>query len=508
MAATIETPELGIHDFVAMARRRMWWIIVPAIVGPVLALGLTRVLPPRFRSQTLVLVEQQRVPDKYVTPVVTEQLNRRLTTLQEQILSGSRLQPIIERFDLYKQDRDKVSMDELVSRLRSDVEVTPIRPQTRSRDDQIPGFYVAASADSPRTAQLICGEIVAMFTADNLRAREQQAQGTTDFLASQLADAKANLDRQDAVLAQFKRQHLGQLPSDQQQNTQMLATLGGQLEVINQSLAQAQQQKALQESLISQQSAALHSTAASETGSPIDLQRQLSTLRTQLADLEVRYTKDHPDVRKLRAQVSQLERDLQRSERSVEVSTSRPVVEPPELIQLRAALRGTEINIAARLKEQDRLTQEIKRYQDRLQLSPLVEEQYKQITRDYETALQFYNDLLSKKTESEMATKMERQQQGEQFRVMDPPNLPGKPDFPDRVKFAGGGLGGGMVLGIGMAFLLEMRQRRLWNAEDVEKLLRMPVLSWIPELRGKTGKPVSVPTSSREPKRKVARAIS
>ena len=117
-----------------------------------------------------------------------------------------------------------------------------------------------------------------------------------------------------------------------------------------------------------------------------------------------------------------------------------------------------------------------------------MEQQYKELTRDHQTALGFYNDLLAKKTQSEMATDMERRQQGEQFRVMDPANLPTRPSYPNRQLFAASGLGVGLMLGLGMAMLFELRDKSLRNERDVEFYLQLPTLAVLPSIQGANGR--------------------
>jgi uncharacterized protein involved in exopolysaccharide biosynthesis len=162
--------------------------------------------------------------------------------------------------------------------------------------------------------------------------------------------------------------------------------------------------------------------------------------------------------------------------------------EPPEIQKLRSEIRLASESVREKTREHQRLQKQIQMYQERVELSPKVEQQYKELTRDYTTALGFYNELLAKKTESEMATDLERRQQGEQFRVMDPPNLPERPSFPNRPLFALGGLGGGLVLGLGIAMVVEMRDKSMRTDRDVEFYLQLPTLGLIPTLKWPNGR--------------------
>src|SRR5271163_1888000 len=275
------TRELTPADYIAMLRRRWVLIVVLALVGPPLAYGVSRVLPERFRSQTLVLIEQPTVSNKIVDSLDTSDINQRLSSMQQQILSRSRLEPIIRQFNLYPQDVNQKSMDELVGRLQRSIEVTPILPMAETRAQQLPGFYIAVTMDNGRNAQEVCTAITSLFIEQNLRLRQEHSEVTTQFLAQELASAKASLDEQDGKLAAFKSHHIGELPEDEQTNLNLLTGLTSQLDASTQALARAQQDKPFTESLLSQQVVAFQ---ASQTGrDPETLEQQLIAAQAHLS---------------------------------------------------------------------------------------------------------------------------------------------------------------------------------------------------------------------------------
>ncbi|MGH9557025.1 MAG: XrtA system polysaccharide chain length determinant [Terriglobales bacterium] len=476
--------ELSLNDYVMILRRRRWWVIVPALVFPVALYLVSLKLPERYTSQTLVLVEQQKVPTAYVKPVVTEEITARLATMQGQILSRSRLQPIIERFGLYK-ERKSVPMEVLVEEVRSHITISGVRSDIAARTGGLPGFNIAFTADDPRVAQQVCAEITSMFVEENLKAREQRAQGTTDFLGKQLEEAKQTLDEQDAKLAEFKRRNVGGLPGQEQVNLSLAMGFSTQLDAATQAVNRAQQDKAYLESLLSQQLAARNTEIGTNT--PEALDRQLTSLQSQLVALQARYTDDHPDVIKAKSDIAKVQQRL--AEVSA-ASTTEPKItlqDPPEIRQLRAQIHQAEQTIRTKTQDQERARQAMGAAQARLQLSPSVEEAFKTVTRDYQTALNFYTELLVKKTQSEMATDMERRQQGEQFRVIDPANLPEKPSFPDRPLFALAGLGLGLAFGIGMVVVMETKDRAMRSEHDVTQYLGLPTLAVMPTIAHANG---------------------
>ncbi len=477
-AVTGEERQLGLQEILEIAKRRLWWIVVPAIVGPIAGYLISLKITPVFTSQAFVLVEQQKVPDTFVPSMITDQLETRLMTMQDQILSRSRLQPLIEQFGFYKGDLGRASMDELVARLRKAIKVTPIRPDS---SNALRGFYVAVDADNPVTAQRVCSRVLSMFMEENLNARSKRAEDTTEFLTGQLNDAKRRLDDNDSKLADFKTRYLGRLPTDEQSNLQMLSTLSSRLDAVNEAIAQAQQQRVMQSSILAQQNASARVVHAAAV-KPSDLEKQIADLRSQLAALETRYTPEHPEVVKTKGQIEAMQRQLELA-RAVppepDSSASVSVPENPESAQLRASVQAIDESIKSKRAEQARLEAQISTFQARIQLSPVVEEQFKGLTRDYESALQFYNELLTKKTQSEMVRDLEQRREGEQFRVMDAPSLPTKPSSPDQQKFALGGLISGFALGAMLAAILEMRERVIRTEKDIDVQIGIPVLAVI-----------------------------
>ncbi len=267
----------------------------------------------------------------------------------------------------------------------------------------------------------------------------------------------------DSKLAAFKKQYVGQLPGDEENNLKILMGLNSQLEANTQTLNRAVQDKSYTESLLAQQLSAWRS--AQTSNNPETLQKQLADLQSQLVQLEARYTEDHPDVIKAKADIAGVKKKL------AEANTASPQVSDP-------AEKASSSEPPTR--DQKRLQQEIQVYQGRVSLSPAIEEQYKQMARDYDNAQKNYQDLLANKSKSDFALKMEQQQQGEQMRLLNPANLPDTPTFPNRLMFAGGGLGAGLGLGLGIALWMEMRDKSIRTEADAEAAMELPMLVAIP----------------------------
>jgi uncharacterized protein involved in exopolysaccharide biosynthesis len=495
----IENRVLDLDDYLAIARRRVKVVAFAALVAAVMGLLISFAFSAQFTSSSLVLVERQTIPAGYVKPIVTASLIDRIVSLEQKVLSRSQLEAMVQRLDLTKGGK---SLDDVVDNVQHNVTFAEADPSASSssgspssssnisrKSTDFVGFNVRFTASNPQVAQRICAEITSMVLAENAKMREQVAVSTTDFLSRQLTEAKNSLDQKDQELAAFKSRHLGQLPNDVETNARILNGLNAELDANTQSLNRAQQDKAYGESLLAQQVAAWNSSQTSQTEETIG--QRLVALRTQLVTLEARYTDDYPDVIKAKSDIAALEAkqkemdgskaDDSKAQEGASNSTKRKA-EPAQILQLRERVHQDEATIARATGEEKRLQQLIDSYQSRLTLSPQVEEQYEQLTRDNEVAHRLYDTLLANKSESEIQTDLERSQQGEQLRLLDPAGLPDSPSFPVRWKFAGGGLAGGFTLGLAIAFWFEVRDRTIRDERDVFAAIELPTLgslTWV-----------------------------
>lgn len=466
---------LVIEDYFAILKRRGWMIIIPALLMPILAIAITYKLTPIYTSQTLVLIEPQTVPDTYVKPIIATDLDSRLASMKEQILSRSRLEPIIERFNL---GTPGMNMDDRLTKTRKDIGIEPIHSEIPGAGG-LPGFTISFTASDPHTAQLVCREITSLFVSENLHAREQSAEGTTQFLKGQLDQAKANLDAQDQKLAEFQKQYMGTLPEQQGSNMEMLNTLNTQLDAATQSLTRMENDKTMVESMLAQESRQTQ-TVPGQKSSPQADQIQLQKLESQLTDLKARYTPDYPDVVAMQRQISDLKREMATAPPPSSAATpAAPRYDSPGTMQLRAQVTAMTQAITQKRQQQAELQAQIRTYQDRIQSSPLVEAKMKDLTRGHQQAQEFYDSLLGKMNNSQMATDLERRQQGENFRIMDDANLPDAPTFPNRTMFAVGGLVLGLGLGVLLIAFLEYQDKSLRTERDVWAFTQLPTLATI-----------------------------
>jgi polysaccharide chain length determinant protein (PEP-CTERM system associated) len=489
--------ELQMDDYLAMVRRRLKVILIPALVAPLAGFGISYLLPPKYSSQSTVLVEGQKVPDNYVMPVITADFAQRVQTLSQEVLSPSRLRPVIHSLNLVKPEdegsligdiQQNMQVEPVITTMSAAVAASPTAKTKKpsASNEPVPGFTVNYTDSDPVRAQKICNALTSLIVDENLKSRSEVAQSTTDFLSRQVDDAKRALDDQDAKLAAFKKQYMGQLPTDVDNNMRMLMSLNSQLDASTQTLSRAQQDKAYTESMLAQQITSWKSSLSSTN--PQTLQQELAQLQGQLMQLQARYTDDYPDVIKTRADIAEVEKKLKEvnaasaSASASDSTENASATEPPEIRQLRLQVHQYQNVIAQATLDQKKLQNSIALYQSRTAMSPNVEEEYKRLTRDNDNAQAFYKDLLAKRSSAGLGTSMENQQEGEQMNIVATAGLPKDPSFPVRPLLAAGGFGAGLALGALIAIFLEFSDKSIRTERDAAAVMDLPLLISVPWL--------------------------
>src|ERR1700674_2518530 len=315
MAEELDEPVFRSWDeYWAIAVRRRWWILLPLFFVWAAVWGVSWFLPVTYQSESLILVEQQKVPDQYVVPNVTSDLQQRLQSLTEQILSRTRLQATIDRLHLYSRSGGRLNSGDPVEQMRNDIKIELV--SAPDHPGEYTAFKMRYSAGSPELAQRVSGELSSLFIAENVNAQRQLSENTTAFLESQLVDARANMAEQEAKVAAFKAKHLGELPSQLESNMQILAGIQSQLQSAQQTMDAARQQKLYLESLLQQYQSVQASMGGGNSAAapPQTLETELTAMRLKLQDLQSRYTEGHPDVITLKEKIAQAERLKKQSE--------------------------------------------------------------------------------------------------------------------------------------------------------------------------------------------------
>jgi polysaccharide biosynthesis transport protein len=468
-----------IERLLSVLVRRRWAIlgVVPiAVLGTIIVLSL---IPNTYRSEAILLVVQQQVPQRYVLPTSTTDMREALQATTEEVLSRNHLLAIIDEFGLYTNDRKRLSPESIIERMHRDIAIEPIENQSPQKD--VSSFKISFIANNAQLAQAVTSKLTSLFIEQNLETREHQATTTTDFLREQLETAKNKLSEAEEDVRKFKMEHLGELPEQQPGNLAIIAGLETQLQITMASLSRAQEQRQFLESLSDYRTQGIAS--------------ELARLKFERAKLLDHYTPQYPAIIKLSEKIAGTEASLKSmqiwrtgSEESLaDGSVEAPSgVSPPDndisLGQLRGQLVANRLEIQNLSKDQKELQRKVNEYQQRLNATPIREQQLAGILRNYDQLKQDYSELLTKESQSQMAADLEKRQEGQQFRQVDRPSLPTVPFSPNRIKLSVGGAAAGIGLGLALAFMLDLMDRSFHSEEDLSQRFAVPIVVGVPLL--------------------------
>ena len=459
--------------------RRKWHIVLPALLVAAGASWWIHRLPNRYRSEALLLVAAPRVPETFVRSTVTTRSADRLQSITHQILSRTELERIIRDFDLYADSRKADAMQDIVDSMRArDIEIRPVKGDA---------FRLGFTAGSPDVAMQVAERLVSLFVVQSSLDRATLAEGADRFLEAQLEDARRKLIDNETKLAEYRRRHNGQLPTQLEANVRGLHNTEMQLQALADALNRDRdRQLVLERSLKDAGLSALIEirtpVASGDTAKPTAAE-QLERAEASLEEMRSTLTEQHPDVVAQKQTIAELRKRKEAdSARQVESATASAAdqLRRSRVEELRTELAGVERQIAQKTAEEDRLRTVLLSYQRRIEDAPARETELAALTRDYDTLQQTYRALLGKKQESAIAANLERQQVGAQFKVLDPPRLPEQPFAPNRTRLYVAGVAAGLTIGVFFAGFIERFDRRLRTKEDVRLALGLPVLAAIP----------------------------
>jgi polysaccharide chain length determinant protein (PEP-CTERM system associated) len=488
------------EDVLRIAWTRKWIILIPFVIASIAAGAYAWHLPNRYVSETLILVVPQRVPESYVRSTVTTRIEDRLQSISQQILSRTRLERVINDFQLYQRERQNQVLEDIVERMRADIEVQIVKGDA---------FRVSYVSDNPRSAMRVTERLASLFIEENLRDREVLAEGTSEFLSSQLESARRRLVEHEQKLEAYRRRYSGELPSQVEANLQVIQNTQMQVQALVESINRDRDRRLLLERMLSDQTTPVSTPIAATTpegqgrsqtegddgaggisggitgGSTHE---KLAHARASLAALETRLKPEHPDVVRMKRVVADLEKQAEAEAIQVPLSPEavRASADPVDPVrrrrvrELRAEIDALDTQLKQKEEEEKRLRSASSAYQGRVEASLTRESELAELMRDYETLQATYTSLLAKKEDSQMAANLERRQIGEQFKILDPARLPERPFSPNRPQIALIGALAGLALGLGLAGLMEYRDTTLKTDDDVISALALPVLAVVP----------------------------
>jgi polysaccharide chain length determinant protein (PEP-CTERM system associated) len=477
------------EDVVRILTRRAWIVVLTLMMCVGAAVAVSKRLPNQYRSETLIMLIPQRISETYVRAQVTAKIEDRLNSLEDQILSRSRLERIILDLNLYPALRRKLPMEDVVQRMRDDINV-----KVEGKES----FRISYISQESKTAQKTTERLASLFIEENMRDRENVAEDTNQFLESQLEDAKRRLQTQEKKLEEYQSLHGGELPAQRAINLQAIQNAQVQLQTLAETSDRARERRLLIERQIAdlqdnslfvapppQAAAAAPEAVPTESAS-----QQLVLAHARLDGLLSRYKPEHPEVRALQRTIHELEAKAAAEKQRPTTTAADAIKDLPPVERARQQriregklqIEDIDRQLAEKQEQERRLRALVADYQAKLDAAPKRESDLVELTRDYTTLQASYQSLLTKREEAKLAANLERRNIGEQFKVLDPAKAPERPFSPNRIAIDVGGAGAGFFLGMLMIGLLEYRDSSFKSEDDVVRVLNLRVLALVPSM--------------------------
>ena len=473
-----------------------------------------------YRAEAVILVDSQKIPENFVASTVQVSLQDSLSTISKQVLSSDHLLKIIDDFNLYPLDRNRKPVEDLVERMRSrDLNVKLERSLSGNRSG---AFRISYEGPNPVVAAGVVNRVTDLFVKENVKTRGQRAQGTSEFIETQLAQAKRNLEEQEANLSKYKLQWAGELPQQEGALMGTLSMLHAELQGNQDSLNRAEQNRQMLENSLSFAETALQSASRALTPAPVsgettsaassaiasapEPQLQSEILEGQLQSAKRRYFDDHPEVKRLTLELEQVRqaeartpaapRQPKQVDQKASPSNSRPAPVSPMLLadfnrekervfNLKSQLESVKRELEVRNNDRRRILGEIAEHQTRVGKLPIREQQMASLTRDYEISKLSYRSLHDKKLSAEISAEMEKSEQSERFTIAEPARIPIKPSAPNRLLYGVVASFGSLISSLVLCLSLELKRHTFLGEWELPR--HIPVLGRIPKISSSVG---------------------
>ena len=522
-----------LSDYIDAFRRRRKSIVTVAVVIFAISVIVALVWPPTYRSSATILIEEQEIPQDLVRSTVTSFAAQRIQTISQTVMTRANLMQIIDKYNLYRTRRRYDTTEEILDRMRKDINVEMINadvidPRTGRPTAATIAFSLSFDGEAPAVTQKVASELTTLYLNENLKKREEKASETYDFLSTEADRLRSHIADLEAKLATFKEKNAGRLPELVSLNMQLRERTEGELRDVEGQLRALDDRKFYLEGQLAQINpmnpvrgddgqlvpdpvtrlkmlrARYISASAKyapdhpdvvrlrreiqalekETGdvnSSSEQAKELAKLRSELAAAREKYSPDHPDVIRLTKAVEAQEAAL-KQQPAPEREAAKEKPDNPAYITLQAQLEGIKTQRESLTAEHERLKAKLAEYEKRLQASPEVERNYSMLNRDYQSSVARYQEIKRKQNEAQIGQELEKERKGERFSLIDPAQLPEQPVKPKRPAIIILGLVLSMVGGVGFAAIGEGMDNSVRGARAVESLLEAPPLSVIPYL--------------------------
>jgi len=504
---TIARRPLDIEDYIDVLRRHKGWILGPLFGALVLAVVIAFLWPDTYISIATIRVVPPQVPENFVPANVNMDVQGRVNSLIQLILNRATLTNIINTHNLYKRDRERLPLDDVIENMRLyDIKCCPVlQTAQRSERTQYPAFQIGFAYNNRFIAQKVTTDLVSRFLEENVREVSQQTVSTTQFLRDQWDSAKKKLDDIEQKLSVFRTQNMGRLPEEQQANYQQLNAMQAQMLNLNTSMNRVNQEKLLYENqlrIYREQLAALKDPNAQDQGQAqkneklAEKDREIEQYENALAAARERYKETHPDVQRLGGLLAAAKKQREaivKQEETKKPDTTTVIRVNPQMAReqrdlqvamqrIQALIQAKDLEMEDYKKQTVEVEKSIRGYQARLEGVPVGIKEYDQLLRERDLAKKDYEDLDRRLNASAMSTALENRQQGERLEQLDPPSLPQTPAQPKRPLIIAIGAGIGLIVGLCLAAAWEVKDTALKNLKDVRAYTQLQVLGSIPLL--------------------------
>ena len=495
-----------IKEFLDLVVRRKWLVILFILLGTIIGGVLAWMKEDVYRSSTVILVEQQKIHENYVPSVVGGSAAERVSTITQQVLSRTNLQKVIDEFHLFPNVIASQGYEPVIEGLRKNVKI-----ETQGRGGQLEAFTISFSHNDPMVAMKVTSKLASQYIDENIKIREQFIEGATEFLEQELITAKQALDEKERLLSEYRLKYAGELPGQletnlrtldrmQEEKIQIQESLNGlnvRMELLQKSI---HDYEAMAGTLMEFNQAPFQGGGAGGGANPVAM--RIAELKRELTKMSGEYTDAYPDIVSLKTQIKNLESELtdnqeksdppEGGESESNLEAINGVVFDPYLAELMNSRDELKAQIMGLRTHVARVTQEMKDFEQRIARTPTREQEMLVLERDYGNMRESYQHLHEKRLNARISENLDKRQKGERFRILDPANLPSKPEGLPRELMALGGFGGGAGLGLGLAILLDLLAPTFRRSEDAEISLGFPMLATIPSFKMAYGKSIKM----------------
>jgi succinoglycan biosynthesis transport protein ExoP len=470
-------PGFGLAEIRALVARRWWLFLLPFLAISIGTTVIAYTLPDVYRTETVILVDQAKIPPDIIRPISTLSGKDRLATLSTQLMSRTRLEQVIRTLKLWPEAwDDPVAMERKINSLKRKIEV-----QVNGDDS----FTIAFEGEDPARVQQVANQLAQIFIDTNRRFQEQQASETTEFIEAQIREVEARLQAKDQEIKRFREENLGQLPEQKEVLYRQVDNLEARLAANREATLRLTERRAM----VQQQMEAVRARLQQpEEVSP--LRQELVKLHAELQLLESQFTSKHPDVVMARRRIAEIEGQLRSGRGSVQLPplSGAQLPNDPMYVGLKRELDGIAVDLSSRAAERQMLERQLQEATVRVAGLPTRQARWEELTRDLQNARDTYNGLLNKLQQARLGSQVNVKQAGQTFQVLDPADLPKTPVRPNRAKIILVGLVLGLAAGGGGAYLAEMLDQSIRTVEQLKAAYNLPVLGAIPDLAQDEGK--------------------